>query len=84
MKNNTIIYFSAEWCQPCVGYAPTIEKARTSGIPIRKVDVDQDPMLASKYQIRTIPTLVKVDSNGKVLGTLLGVQNLNSIKKFYK
>jgi thioredoxin 1 len=63
--NIEIIDFYAEWCGPCKAMSPMIEsmqkefpEGNESGVTIRKVNVDSDPELAKKYNIRSIPTLV--------------------------
>ena len=80
---NKLIYFSANWCGPCKMVGPTLEKVSQQGIPVQKIDVDQDPELVSKYGVRNIPTILKVDNNGVVLGTLIGVNSEDTIKNFY-
>ena len=80
---NKLIYFSANWCGPCKMVGPTLEKVSQQGIPVQKIDVDQDPELVSKYGVRNIPAILKVDNNGVVLGTLIGVNSEDTIKNFY-
>ena len=80
---NKLIYFSANWCGPCKMVGPTLEKVSQQGIPVQKIDVDQNPELVSKYGVRNIPTILKVDSNGVILGTLIGVNSEDTIKNFY-
>jgi len=80
---NKLIYFSANWCGPCKMVGPTLEKVSQQGIPVQKIDVDQDPEIVSKYGVRNIPTILKVDNNGVVLGTLIGVNSEDTIKNFY-
>lgn len=52
-----VVWFSAEWCGPCKGQAPTA-KAALAGYNWNKVDVDVRPDLANHYKVRTIPTYV--------------------------
>lgn len=72
-----ILYFSADWCGPCKTLSPVME---TSGLPYTKINVDQNPETASQYNVRNIPTLIKVDENGKVLDKIVGVVPLSTIK----
>ena len=77
---NKIYYFSANWCGPCKMLSPIMEK---SGLPYQKVNVDSDQELSTKYGIRNVPTLVKVNSNGDELDRLVGAQPLEQIKNWY-
>jgi len=56
----TVIDFWAAWCGPCRAMAPQFERAAQLRPQYRfaKVDVDAEPELASRYAIRSIPTLM--------------------------
>ena len=75
-----IYYFSAGWCAPCKELSPTME---TSGLPYQKIDVDTDKKLSTKYGIRNIPVLIKVDDNGNETSRLVGNNTLDTIKDWY-
>ncbi len=71
-----LIDFWASWCGPCRMLAPVIEEIaeETAGrVKVGKVNVDEEPELASAFQIASIPTLV-VLQNGKITKTAVGVQ----------
>jgi thioredoxin 1 len=77
IKGNTpvLIDFSAEWCQPCKMMPPIlkdVKKQLGDRIRILKVDVDRNPAIAQKYQIRNVPTLM-VFKNGQVVWHQAGV-----------
>jgi thioredoxin len=56
----TVVDFWAGWCPPCRAMAPQFEKAAGLRPQYRfaKVDVDAEPALASRFAVRSIPTLV--------------------------
>ena len=77
IQGNTpvLIDFSAEWCQPCKMMPPIlkdVKKQLGDRIRILKVDVDRNPAIAQKYQIRNVPTLM-VFKNGQVVWRQAGV-----------
>ena len=56
-----LVDFWAEWCGPCRMIAPILDEISTekgAGIKIGKVNVDSDPALAARFQVRAIPTLL--------------------------
>lgn len=55
-----ILYFSAEWCNPCKLIKPKMV-ALSATLPIQIIDIDKDPALATKYNIRNIPSVIVVD-----------------------
>jgi thioredoxin 1 len=76
-----LVDFYADWCVPCK-QMPTILKEVKEDlrdqVRIIKVDVDRNPQIASKYQIRSIPTLM-LFKNGEAKWTGLGVRSVNEI-----
>jgi len=56
-----VVDFWAPWCAPCLYMAPALESfAETNAgkVKVFKVDVDENPGTAQKYQIRSIPTTI--------------------------
>ncbi len=69
-----MVDFWAEWCGPCRVVAPVLEDlARSSGgkVTLAKVNVDENPGLAGRYGIRSIPTILFV-KEGKVRDQVIG------------
>lgn len=70
-----LIDFHATWCGPCKMLAPIVEKLADDyegKLKVGKVDIDAAPKLASKYGIRSVPT-VMVFENGEKKATHTGL-----------
>ena len=70
-----LVDFWATWCGPCRMLAPTIAQIaeeQEGVIKVGKIDVDEQPELAIRYGIASIPTL-KVFKNGEVVKSSVGV-----------
>lgn len=70
-----LVDFWAEWCGPCQMLLPVIEElaGEVTNAKICKVNVDEQPELAQKFRVMTIPTLI-VMKEGKVVSTTVGVK----------
>ena len=60
-----------------------MEKVAATGIPVRKVDADQNKEVLSDYQIRSVPAVIKIDSSGKMLDKFIGVKTQQEVIDFY-
>ena len=78
-----LVDFFATWCGPCKTLAPILKQVKdnlTERITILKIDVDKNEQLASKYQVRGVPTLI-LFQNGKQLWRQSGVLSKEEIIK---
>jgi thioredoxin 1 len=69
-----MVDFWAAWCGPCRAIAPVLEElalASKGGVTLAKVNVDEQPALAARYGIRSIPTILFV-KDGKVADQVIG------------
>ena len=70
-----LVDFWAEWCGPCKMIAPILEEiaSEQDGIKIAKVNVDESPDLARRYEIMSIPALIVIE-NGEPAKKLIGAK----------
>jgi len=78
-----MVDFFATWCGPCKMMAPAVErlaKAYEGKVKIGKFDVDENPEVAGKYEIQSIPTTIFF-KNGEMVDKLVGFQSEEALKK---
>ena len=70
----------APWCGPCRMVVPIVEEIarERSDIKVGKVNVDDQPELASQFGVMSIPTLI-VMKNGKIVNQAMGARPKNAI-----
>ena len=60
-----ILRFTASWCQPCKALAQQLEELGLDK-DVTVIDIDEQSALAIQYGVRSVPTLVVIDSNKEV------------------
>lgn len=81
-----LVDFYADWCGPCKQMPPILKEVKSDLkelVKIIKVDVDKNPFIASKYQIRSIPTII-IFKNGEPLWTGVGLQRASELKSILR
>ena len=76
-----LIDFYADWCQPCKMVSPILKQVKDhlgDQVKIVKINVDNNPAISAKYNIRSIPTLV-LFKNGQLIWNKVGVLPANEI-----
>ena len=79
-EKTVLLDFGSPWCAPCRMVVPVIEEiaGERPDIKVGKINVDEQPELASKFSIMSIPTLV-VMKNGKIVQQVSGARPKKAI-----
>jgi thioredoxin 1 len=78
-----IVDFWAEWCGPCHAVAPVLDKIveeRGEELKLVKVNIDEEPAVASRYGIASIPTMI-LFKGGEPAAAAIGAQPKGSLEK---
>ena len=78
-----LVDFWAEWCGPCHAVSPVLDKIveeRESDLKLVKVNIDEEPSLAQKYGIISIPTII-LFREGEPAAAAIGAQPKSALEK---
>jgi thioredoxin 1 len=78
-----IVDFWAEWCGPCHAVSPVLERIaeeRGNELKVVKVNIDEQPELAQRYGIASIPTMILFEG-GEAKKAAIGAQPKGSLEK---
>lgn len=80
-----LVDFWASWCGPCKMMGPVVDQIaqENENITVGKINIDEQPDLAQKYGIMSIPTLVLFEG-GQPKETSVGLVSKESIEKMFK
>lgn len=82
----TLVDFWAEWCMPCKMMAPVLNTAAeelNGNATIGKINIEQHSAMATKYKVRSIPTLI-LFKNGKEINRFVGGKTKDFLLKEIK
>lgn len=79
----TIIYFTADWCQPCKKVKPIVEELNREYFPgmFQIIDVDIEKEMAKSFELKSVPTFILFENNNEI-NRLVGAQTKQSLLEF--
>lgn len=78
-----LVDFWASWCGPCRMFSPIVDEFAEENegkVKVGKVNVDEEPDLAGRYGVMSIPTAI-LFKNGEAAATLVGVQPKSALEE---
>jgi len=75
-------YFSAPWCGPCKMFGPVMDRVSSQGIPVKKVNIDYEPDVITKFGVKSVPTVILVE-NGEEVSRFVGAKSEQQVIDLY-
>ena len=83
-QGRVLVDFYADWCGPCKMMSPILDDfSKISDIEVKKINVDNNPEIAKKYGILSIPTLILFE-DGKEIKKNIGYLTLDELQSIFK
>ena len=77
-----VLYFTADWCNPCKKVKPFVEEINKDSITkFQMIDVDSEMELTKKFEIRSVPTFILI-KDGKEIKRTNGAQTREQLEAF--
>ena len=83
--DKAVLRFTATWCPPCKALAPIFDEVAAEHPEMKTfvIDIDKEPEIASKFGIRGIPTIMRIES-GSVKLQKSGAQPKPEVEEFFE
>lgn len=78
-----LLKFYASWCGPCKMLSATLENMEVP-FEVIEVDIDEFPMKAASYNVRSIPTLIITDDEGNEIRRANGALPKHGLEEFFR
>jgi thiol-disulfide isomerase/thioredoxin len=75
--------FYADWCGPCKAMESTVRALQEKGYPVQRVNIDQNPTLAAKYGVRSVPCFVML-VDGQEVDRVMGGTTYSRLERMCK
>jgi thioredoxin 1 len=77
-----VLYFTADWCNPCKKVKPIVEEInQDSIIKFKIIDVDSAIDLAKSFSVQSVPTFILIE-DGNVINRIIGAQTKETLLEF--